>query len=283
MADTTVQMTQKIAKEHDIRLVPLHVTIDGRAYPENEIDLTWFYQQMPKWKENGLPTTSAPSAGDFLQAYRELSQKAEAVLDISLSSKFSATFSSAIHAKKMAENETPQVPFEIIDTFTACGAQMLIAIEAARAAAAGQSLPKVIEVANKMVKRVNYISLSDDISYLARGGRIHKGHIWAGAKVNSTVLLEATIATGGENRPLGRYRTKEQVLKALFEIVKERSSGKKLHVAINHADALAEAEELKEQVLSRFRCAEVYVTPILPLVTTHNGLGACKFSWWSED
>ncbi|MFC1938597.1 DegV family protein [Chloroflexota bacterium] len=99
MADTTVQMTQEMADAHNIRLIPLYVIIDGKSYPENEVDLAQFYALMPKWKEDGLPPTSAPSAGDFLEAYRELSQRAEAVLDISLSSKFSTTFNSAMQAK----------------------------------------------------------------------------------------------------------------------------------------------------------------------------------------
>ena len=69
MTDTTVQMTQQIADKHDIRLVPLHVIIDGKSYPENDIDLNWFYRQMPEWKRQGkLPMTSAPSAGEFLEA-----------------------------------------------------------------------------------------------------------------------------------------------------------------------------------------------------------------------
>ena len=94
MTDTTSAMTKEIAEKNNIRLVPLYVIIDGKSCPENEIDLHWFYEQLPRWKEEDKPpTTSAPAIGDFLEAYRELSQKAEAVLDICLSSKFSATFS----------------------------------------------------------------------------------------------------------------------------------------------------------------------------------------------
>jgi DegV family protein with EDD domain len=282
MADTTAQMTQEMADAHNIRLIPLYVIIDGKSYPENEVDLAQFYALMPKWKEDGLPATSAPSAGDFLEAYRELSQRAEAVLDISLSSKFSTTFSSAMRAKKLAARETPHTPFEIVDTLTVCGAQMLIAIETSRAVAKGKNLPEVIDIASNMTKRVNCISLSPDLYYLAKGGRIHKGRALAGSTVTNTVLLEADYTTGGVNRPLGRYKTKNPALRALLEIVKGRSANQRLHVAINHADAPAEAEGLKEEVLSKFQCAEIYVTPILPLVTVHNGLGALKFSWWGE-
>ena len=83
-------------------------------------------------------------------------------------------------------------------------------------------------------------------------------------------------------KPLVRCRTRRQALEKLFETVKERNGDGKLRVAINHVDALSEAEQLKELTLSRFSCAEVFVTPVYPLITTHVGLGAVDFSWWGE-
>ncbi len=284
MTDTASQMTKELADEYNVKLVPIIIIIDGKEYPETEIDRAWYYEQLPKWKAaDKIPTSSSASIGYFLEAYRELSQQAEAILFISYSSKFGMMFNTAAQAKKMAEEELPQTAIEVIDSVTHCGAQMLIVLEAARAAAAGKSLPEVVEVANRMVKRVNNISLIDDLSLLAKGGRIHKVRPWAGSKITNTVLIEASVATGGEHKPLARCKTKGQVLKTLFELVKERSGNGKLHVAINHADALVEAEELKELASLRFPCAEVFITPLYPLVTHHTGVGTRLFSWWSED
>jgi len=100
-ADTTSEISQEIAKEHSIRLVPLYISMDGKSYPETEIDLPWFCRQVPQWrKEDKVITSSAPSAGDFVDAYRELSKQAGAVLAVCLSSKFSATYGAALEAKK---------------------------------------------------------------------------------------------------------------------------------------------------------------------------------------
>jgi fatty acid-binding protein DegV len=185
MTDTNSQMTKDIADKHNIRLVPLHVTIDGKSYPKNEVDLTRFYEQMPEWKqENKLPTTSAPSIGDFLEAYRELSQKAEAILYISYSPKLSMALTTALQAK--------------------------------------------------------------------------------------------------QNTPLARCKTKSQTLDTLFEIVRKRSGGKKLQVAIDHTDASAEAKELEENALSQYQTAEVFTNQMLPVVTNYTGLGSRIFSWWHE-
>ena len=277
-------MSQEIADEFNIKLAPLCVILDGKTYPETEIDLAWFYKQIPIWKKAGkMPTTSSVSPGYFLEAYRELSQKAEAILYIGHSSKFGMSPIAGMQAKKIAEEELPQTPIEVIDCYTVAGAQMLIALEATRAAATGKSLPEVVELVNNMIERVNYIHLSDDLSLLAKGGRIHKARAWADSQITNTALLEASISTEGEMKPLARCRTRHQALEKLFETVKERNGNGKLHLAINHVDALSEADQLKELTLSRFSCAaEVFVTPVYPLITTHVGLGAVDFSWWGE-
>jgi DegV family protein with EDD domain len=283
MTDTISQMPQEIADRYDIKLMPLNVIIEGKTYLDTEVNLAWFYQQMPKWKEaKKIPMTSSISIGVFFETYRELSQKAEAILYISHSVKLGMSPNAALQAKKMAEDELLRTAIEVVDSGTACGAQMLVALEAAKAAAAGKSLPEVIEVANNIIRKVKYILLSDDLYYLVKGGRIHKARPWAGSKITNTALLELDASTGGEHIPLARCKTKGQTLEALFDVVKQRSGGKGLHVAINHADALAEAEELKQKTLSQFQCVELYISPILPVVTT-NVMGGRAFSWWSED
>ena len=83
MTDTVSQMPQEIADRYDIKLMPLNVTIEGKTYLDTEVNLAWFYQQMPKWKEaKKIPMTSSIPIGVFQETFRELSRKAEAILYI---------------------------------------------------------------------------------------------------------------------------------------------------------------------------------------------------------
>lgn len=283
ITDTVSTMTKELADEYSIKVLPMWVILDGKACPENQIDLAWYYGQIPQWKaSNKMPTTSSISTGQFLEAFRELSQKVEAILYIGYSSKFGMAFSSAVQAKKMAESELPQTVIEVIDTYTVLGAQMLIVIEASKAVAAGKTLSEVVQLVNSLIKKVFYIGLYDDLSLLAKGGRIHKARSWAESRVTNTALLDTGFSTGGETKPLARYRTRPQAREKLFDTVVERSGKGKLHVAINHLGALAEAEELKEITLSRFAGARVFITPVYPLVAGHVGLESIHFSWWGE-
>jgi DegV family protein with EDD domain len=284
MTDTITAMPQEVADEYDIKIVPMGIVIDGKLYRENEVNLPEYYQKLLQIKETEkLPTSSSISAGEFFEACRELSQKAEGIVYISHSVRLGASSKAALQAKQRLQEEQPNIQIEVIDPGTACGAQMLIALEAARAAAAGKSFAEVVEVANNMIAKVKYILLADSLEYLASGGRILEARPWAEAKVSTKALLETDAAKGIVHAPLARYGTKRKAVEGLLEIMRERCRDKKLHVVIEHINAPDEAEELKKKVLSQFQIAELYVTQTLCVVGRHVGPGSLMLSWWCED
>lgn len=284
MVDSIAHMPQELADKYDMKVVPMGIVIEGEAYPETEVNLAEYYQKLLQITEmEKLPTSSSVTIGQFLEAFRELSQKAEAILYVGHSTRLGMSANAALQAKKMAEEELPQTAIEVIDSGTALGAQAFIALEAARAAAAGKSFPEVVEVAKNMIPRVKYILLVDNLDYLTSGGRILDGRPWAEAKVSTKALLETDAAAGKVHAPLARYGTKAKAVAGLLEIMKERYGDKKLHVIINHINVPDEAEELKKKMLSQFHCSELYVTETYPLVGRHVGPGSITIGWWCED
>ena len=274
MTDTVSYIPGEIASKYNILQAPAHVLIDGESYPENEMDLAQFYARIPKWRqENKLPTTSSPSPDDFVQAYRKLSKECKAIVYIGYSTKLGMGVQSALLAKDLVKDELAHTEIEVLDSKTCCGAQTLITIEAARVAAAGGGLGEVLEAANDLMGRVNLVILSDDLYYLAKGGRIHKARPWADSKISNTVILRMDASTEGQNTPVARCKTKGETLRTLFGLVQSQSDGGRLHIAINHADALTEAEQLKEKALSDFQCEEVFISNLGRLVAAHTGLG----------
>ena len=283
MADTITQMPQEIADRYDITIVPMGIVIDGKLYRENEVNLPEYYQRLLQITETEkLPTSSSISVGEFLEACRELSQKVGGIVYISHSIRLGASSKAALAAKERLREEQPNIQIEVIDSGTYGGAQMLIALEAARAAA-GKSFSEVVEVAKNMIVRVKNIVLADNLEYLASGGRIQDGRAWAEAKVSTKALLETDAAVGKVHAPLARYKTKAKAVEGLLEIMKERYRGKKLHVVINQSNVPDEAEELRKLVSSQLQCVELYVTDVYSVVGRHGGPLNLYLSWWVED
>jgi len=284
MTDTVSYIQEEMANKYNITQVPTHIIINGEEYCENKLDLTEFYQKMPKWKEEtNLPTTSSPSPDDFTRAYRKLSKDYQSIVYVGYSEHLGMAVQSASLAKGLVKDELTKTEIEVFDSKTWGGGQMMITLEIARAANAGGDLKEVLKIARDMIKKTNLVMLSDNLYYLAKGGRIHKAvRPWADSKVSNTAILKLDSSTEGKHAPIARCRTKGETLNTLFDLVRGQHPGSRLHVAINHADALAEAEQLKEKALSQFQCEEVFISNIGPLVTIHTGLGTRAFSWWAE-
>jgi len=122
-------------------LVPLLIVYEGKNYRDGiDINPSEVYKIMRR-REN-LPTTSTPSAGDFLEAYRQLSQKAETILCITLTGLQSKVFNTALIAKEMAKEAIPNTTLEVIDSRAVAGALGFIVLEAARVTSQGGELLK---------------------------------------------------------------------------------------------------------------------------------------------
>jgi DegV family protein with EDD domain len=251
MTDTISQISQGIADQYDITVVPMGIVIDGKLYRENEVDLAEYCDKLLQIKDTDrLPTSSSISAGEFLEACRELSKKADVIVYISHIIRLGMSQKAALQAKQRLQEELSDIQIEVIYSSTACGAQTLITLEAALAASAGKSFYEVVQVAQSMIPRVKYIIVVDNLEYLSSGGRIHNGRALADAKVSTKALLETDAAAGKIHSPLARYKTKAKAMERLLQIMKERCGDRKVHVAINHSNVPDEANELKNKISS---------------------------------
>ncbi len=283
MTDTVASVPLEMQKEYGIGVIPYHIIMDGKDYLETEIDINQLYTRL-KDKEN-LPTTSFPSPAEFLQAYQELSQNAEAILHISIASTLSGVYEAALRAKEMAREKLPQTTIEVIDSKTLEGSQLLITLEAARAAVQGKNLNEAMQLADNMIPRVTEFSTRDTLLYLDKGGRICEAKSWAEAETANSfrAIVEIDASTGGIIKPVARAKTKAQIMDKLVEITRERVGDKKLRFVIAHANVPDQAEQLKQKILSSFQCDEFYMTEVLPAAAVHNGEGLIELGFCSSD
>jgi len=228
-----------------------------------------------------MPTTSTPSAGHFLTAYQQLSQKAESILCITLTGLQSKIFNTALVAKEMAKEVIPNTTIEVIDSRAVSGALGFVVLEAARIASQGAAPAQVTNVTRNMMDRVNFLAILDTLYYLARTGRIARAAAWAGSLLNVKPIVEHSPSVG-ETMPVARPRTKKQAIKRMLEIIARRVGDSKVHVMVHHADELEEAEKLKAQIGSRFNCAELYLTEFTPSMGVHAGPGVLAISFYTD-
>lgn len=280
LTDSTCCLPKELVEKYDICVVPLEIVYEGKSYRDG-IDMTpgEVYRIMRK-REN-LPTTSTPSAGVFLEAYRQLGQKAESVLCITLTSLQSQTFEAAVAAKEMAKEEIPDTTIEVFDSRAVSGALGFIVLEAARVASQGAERAQAAEAARDMMGKVNFFAMLDTLYYLARLGRIARAAAWAGAVLSMKPIVEHSPAIG-ETTPVARPRTKTRGIERMLEIMAQRMGDSKVHVMVHHADELEEAEKLAAEIRSRFSCVELYLSEFTPVMGVHTGPGLLAISFYAD-
>jgi DegV family protein with EDD domain len=280
VADSTCSLPQEIVEKYDIYVVPMEIIYEGKSYRDGiDISPNEVYKIMRK-KEN-LPTTSTASAGDFLNVYRQLSQKAESVLCITVTSLQSKTFEAAVTAKEIAKEELPNAAIEVFDSRSVAAALGFIVREAARVASEGGGLAEAIEAARNMMGKVNFLAMLDTLYYLARLGRIARAAAWAGNVLDMKPVLEHNPAIG-ETMPVTRPRTKKKAIERMLKIMGERVGSSKVHVMVQHADELEEAKKLAAEIESRFNCAEMYITEFAPVMGVHTGPGLLAVGFYAD-
>jgi len=283
MTDSVAAIPREIAEEYEITMVPFHTIVEGKDYLDTEIDMKWLYNRL-KEKDN-LPTTSFPSVGGFFQAYQRLAQSSETILYIFMTSAFTKGYEAAVGAKEMAREKLPKIRIEVIDSYTVEAGELLIVIEAARAAKEGKDLDEIVKLLNELIPKINLLQATDTLFYRDKGGRIFQAKSWAEAEssTNFRAILEVDASTGGITKPVARAKTKKQIIEKMVDMAKERIGSKKLHAAIVHANVPEQAEKLKGMLLSRCHCDELYISEAAAVSAVHNGEGLISFGFYGSD
>ncbi len=280
VADSTCCLPVELVEKYGICIVPLVIIHKGNSYRDGvDISPTEVYKIMRRRKE--LPTTSTPSAGDFLNAFWKLSETADGVVCITLTGLQSKTFEAAGVGRDKAAEVIPDTPIEVIDSRAVAGALGFIVLEAARAADRGAGLDEVAAAARNMIPRVSHFAMVDTLYYLARTGRIARAAAWAGSLLNMKPVLEHSTQVG-ETTPVARPRTTARAIELMLGLMAKRVDGRPVHVIAHHADEAVEGEKLKAEIASRFNCVEIYLTEFTPGMGVHAGPGILGMSFYTD-
>jgi len=275
VTDSVANIPPELTEKYHIQVIPLLIAF-GRAVFRDGVDITpaEFYRRLRE--SDDLPTTSTPSMGEFRELYRRLGREAEGIVSIHVSGELSTTVEAAEQASRML----PDLPIRVIDTNSAAMAQGFIVLEAARVAAAGANLSQVVERAKALIPKVNLFLTLDTLEYLQRGGRIGR----AAALVGSVLQMKPILyINDGVIDVLEKPRTRARAVQRMVEIMEMQVGANPLHAAVVHADALEEAERLKEELASRFNCVELYVTEFTPVMGAHTGPGLLGVAFYSDE
>lgn len=276
VTDSTAYLPPKVREELGIPVIPLNVLWADDVLKDGvDIDPPTFYERLQEAEI--MPTTSQPSAGEFVDFFRAVAEKQETdtVVGVFISSKLSGTVASAETARDMLSD----LRIEVVDSLSTSMGQGFQAMAAAEVARAGGSLEEIREAINYARARLQIIFVVDTLEFLHRGGRIGGAKRFLGTALRIKPLLELE---SGKIEPLEQVRTKSKALARMLEIGQERLGDQTVsRAAVVHANCLDECLALKGEVQGALDAEEIYVSEVSPVIGTHTGPGTLGMAYYA--
>jgi fatty acid kinase fatty acid binding subunit len=259
VTDSTTSFPKGVRERPNVRVVPLSFSFGLEETFTDKVDLTEadFYEKLQK--SSVFPTTSQPPIGAFIEAYESLAAY-DNVLVLTLSSKLSGTYDSAVSASGMVDR-----PVDVVDTKSAEIGSGLILLEAVRVVDGGGTFEEVKRAVEAAIRRCRVLFAVGTLEYLEKSGRIGRAQRLLGTALDIRPVLSVE---DGEVVPHKRARGRRRQMAVILEEAKPAAeAGRPL--AYGHVNAPEPLAELREALGKGSFAAEIG-----GVVGSHLGPGA---------
>lgn len=179
-----------------VHTVPLTVNFGTEEYIDGvTIDHKTFYEKLIE--SDVLPTTSQATPDAFMQEFDKVKEAGESAVVITLASKFSGTYQSAVIAAAEYDN------IYVVDSASAAMGSGILVELAFKLLDSGMCAEKIAKILEEKKKKIVIVALVDTLEYLKKGGRISKAVAFAGGVLNIKPVLSVI---DGEINMLGKAR-----------------------------------------------------------------------------
>jgi DegV family protein with EDD domain len=268
VTDTDCSLPLSLTESLSVIQVPIHIHFDNETMDAcADIDDESLFERVEK--SGKLPTTSAPSPGEFSQAYQQAFDAGfDSVVCICVSSAVSATHSAAVNAADLL----PEKEIEVVDSNSLSLGQGFMVLAAAEAAQSGASTAEVVAQVKDTGERAYLFASLSTLKYLAMSGRV--GHLVAGVADVFDVKPILTIKDGKLDL-LEQVRTQKKAWGRVLELAKEARGPDELEqVGIVHVAAGNEAEEFENLVRKHLDYqGDILKVDLTPGLSVHSGAG----------
>lgn len=282
VTDTTVNMSDDLAKKYQITIVPVYVVMGDKSFKDYvEMTPEKFYATLADIKARGgdMPKTSQPSPLDFQNAYTQLADAgAKDIISLHVSAKASGTFNSATIAKDAVAS---RVRVHVVDSATTSMHMGYMLIEAHKAIQSGASTEQALAVIEKVKTNSTLYFTVTEVEHLEASGRT----VGSDKVTDAEVKIKPVVGLiDGRPQVVSPERTQSAAIGKVIEFTKTKHAGKTFKgITIVHGNALDRAEALKARIPSELGYGgEVIVTDFGPALAVHFGPGLLGIAAYSE-
>lgn len=263
VTDSSARLPSDLLVQNDIRVIPLHVLLDGKDYRDGVDDMPSDLYQRPQ------VSTAGASPAELAAAYRVAwaDSDGDGVVAVHLSTGLSSTVGAARHAASEFSGTVA-----VVDSKSAAMGTGFVALAAARSARTGADLKTVAAQAAAAAQRVHAYIVVQRLDNLRRSGRIGTAASWLGTALAVKPLLRIE---DGKLVLAQRVRTTSKATAAMVEQVLQLVGERRAALAVQHVENLPGATEVAATLAAALpACGSPLIADLGPVLGVHLGQGA---------
>lgn len=254
IGDSCTDITKEMKKKGMIHLVPLNIEVDGYMITDDEtFDQADFLKRMAA--SPSCPKSSCPSPEMYL---KEFEGEEDRIYVVTLSSKLSGSYESAMLAKRLFEEENTSKKIMIFDSRSASVGQTLIALKVKELEEAGNSFEEVVRITEEFRDGMETKFVLESLETLRKNGRLSNLKAIICSALNIKPVMQG--AKDGSIEKLDQARGMNKTLLLMADLIKQDViDAKNKTLAIAHCNNRERAEFVKEEILKRVPFKDYFI------------------------
>lgn len=277
VAETGSDITEELAKEYGIAMVPMHVNFDDETFDDGSFPtqkICDFY------KETGrLPKTSGSTPDDFIKVFDELQEKypESEILYLAYSAVTTCSYQSAVIAAEDRKNIT------IIDTRQVSVGQANVVITMAEWLKSNPqaTMEQAVDKVHDLIERAKMCFVPDNLEFLRAGGRVSNA-----AYIGSRLLSIHPCIEILEGKLVATKKYRGKMTKVAAQLVKDYAENYKMDkecIWLVYTVGLAqEVKDAVKEAIEAYGFKKQRWIMANGVITTHGGPAAFGFAGFSE-
>ena len=261
----------------DVIVLPMTIHFGEQEYEDGvTISHREFYEKLIESDE--LPKTSQIAPLAFEKAMEQVTSQGDTAIVITLSSKLSGTYQSAMIAAAEFEKDV-----YVIDSENVAVGECVLLKHGLELATQGRTAQEIVSILEGERKDIHTIALLETLEYLKKGGRISKTAAFAG---NLLSIKPVVGVVDGEVAVLGKARGSKQGNNLLMQEI-EKAGGadfaRPIYLGYTGLDDSAVKKYAKDsEAVWKESREELTIISIGSTIGTHVGPGAIAVSFFAK-
>jgi DegV family protein with EDD domain len=240
VTDSSAQLDPHWSKQHDVTVLPHHVTVDGHEYAEGvDIDHGTLAQKVKLAK---CVTIGGPTPAEFATAYRKLADEKVDIVSLHVSAALSDTIR---NAEAACAEFRGRASIHVVDS--RCVALGLHELVMATQVAIDRRLPvdDVVQHVRGLIPHVYGIFVSDDMKVLERSKRLRPAQAELGRMLG---IIPCLSLEEGDIVAVEKVRNAEKAIERLAEFAGEFDAFERLAILQLVPERHEQVNQLIEQI-----------------------------------